>query len=60
MWMAFISGEGQLTLLTVFSFALIRGGGIVFCFGGCFGKTVYKLIFVVLVFKAKKQKQTFW
>ena len=28
-------------------------GGL-FCFGGCFGKTVYKLIFVVLVFKAKK------
>lgn len=27
MWMAFISGEGQLTLLTVFSFALIRGWG---------------------------------
>lgn len=50
---ALISGEGWLTLWQYF--ALLWFGGS-FCFGGCFGKTVYKLIFVVLVFKAKKKK----
>lgn len=38
MWMAFISGEGQLTLLTVFSFALIRGGGGIVLFWWLFWK----------------------
>lgn len=52
-WMALILGEGWLTLWQYF--VLLWFGGL-FCFGGCFGKTVYKLIFVVLVFKAKKKK----
>lgn len=39
-------------------FVLLWFGGL-FCFGGCFGKTVYKLIFVVLVFKAKKKNKPF-
>lgn len=47
-------GEGWLTLLTVFWF-----GGL-FCFGGCFGKTVYKLIFCSFgILKQKKKTQTF-
>lgn len=59
--MAFLLEEEQLTLDSIlFCFGL--GGGS-FCFGGCFGKnSLYKLIFVVLVFKAKnkKTKTNFW
>lgn len=59
--MAFILEE-RLTLDSIL-FRFDLGGS--FCFGGCFGKkkenSFYKLIFVVLVFKAKKQKtKTFW
>lgn len=55
--------EERLTLDSIL-FRFDLGGS--FCFGGCFGKqkkknSFYKLIFVVLVFKAKKQKtKTFW
>jgi hypothetical protein len=55
MWMALILGEGRLNTFDSILFCFDSVG--LFCFGGCFGKTVYKLIFVVLVFKAKKQKQ---
>lgn len=46
--------------MTVFCFALIWGGRVHLAFGGCFGEknSLYKLIFVVLVFKAKTNKKT--